>query len=376
MDIEVLIIGGGIVGLACAAESAKHGFSTMLIERNESFGQETSSRNSEVVHSGIYYSPDTIKAKLSVPSNRNLYSFCERNNVWFNRCGKLIVAITQEEEPELEKLKQRGEMNGVPDVQYLTKEEARSLEPNIDCSAALFLPSTGIVDSHELMRAYMHEAKSNGAEIVFGVEFISLIDKNDGYKLLFQERSGVQIELSARYVVNSAGLKADKVAEKFGINIDEAGYRLFSNRGHYFKVASSKSKLVSRLIYPVPLKNHVGLGTHITIDRGGQVKLGPDQEYCFQTPESEWYQFDETRKEKFYHSVKRYFPALEFEDLSPDQIGVRPKIQKPGDEAKDFIIQEESNRGLPGLVNLIGIESPGLTCAREIARVAVENFSK
>ncbi|MBI3194019.1 MAG: NAD(P)/FAD-dependent oxidoreductase [Ignavibacteriae bacterium] len=376
MDFEVLIIGGGVVGLACAAECASNGFSTILIERHDSFGQETSSRNSEVIHSGIYYSTNSLKANLCVPSNNNLYSFCKENNVWFNRCGKLIVAVTTEEEEDIAKLQEQGEINGVPEIQFLTARQARTLEPNIECVSALLIPSTGIVDSHALMKAYMVEAKSSGAEIIFGVEFLSVIKKMDGYKLLLNESSGEEIELSAKFVINSGGLAADKIAEQFGVNIDEAGYRLYPNRGHYFRVALSISKLISRLIYPVPLKSHVGLGMHITIDKSGQVKLGPDQEYCFSMPENQWYTFDESRKEKFFHAVKRYFPSLEMNDLSPDQIGVRPKVQKPGDGAKDFIISEESKRGLPGLVNLIGIESPGLTCARGIARYVVENFIK
>ena len=375
MDFSVLIIGAGVVGLACAAECAKRGFSTLLIERHHSFGQETSSRNSEVVHSGIYYAPNTIKARLCVPANANLYSYCEQNNVWFNKCGKLIVAVTEEEIPELEKLFQRSKLNGVPNVELLTSAQAKSKEPNITCVAALYLPSTGIIDSHELMRAYMHEAKSHGAEIIFDVSFQKLIDNNNGFNVSLLDARGEAMELKVQYIINSAGLGSSSVAQSFGIDIDSAGYRMYPNRGHYFRVASSKSTLVSHLVYPVPPPKHVGLGTHITIDRGGQIKLGPDLEYCIDMPESQWYQFDESRKEKFFQSVHRYFPALELEDLSPDQIGVRPKIQKPGDDAKDFVIQEETQRGLPGLVNLIGIESPGLTCAREIAVEAIEKLA-
>ncbi len=371
MDFSVLIIGGGVVGLACAAECAKRGFSTLLVERHHSFGQETSSRNSEVIHSGIYYATDSLRARLCVPANKNLYSYCEKNNVWFNRCGKLIVAVTDEEVPELEKLFQRSKANGVPGVELLTGGQAKTVEPYISSVAALFLPSTGIIDSHELMRAYMHEAKSYGAEILFDCSFKQLVECNNGFKVALQDAHNEVTELSAQYIINSAGLGAASVAELCGITIDDAGYKMYPNRGHYFRVASSKSSLVSRLVYPVPPPKHEGLGTHITIDRGGQVKLGPDQEYCINIPEQQWYQFDESKKEKFFLSVKRYFPALELDDLSPDQIGVRPKIQKPGEDPRDFIIQEESGRWLPGLVNLIGIESPGLTCAREIAIEAV-----
>ena len=348
----------------------------MLIERHPSFGQETSSRNSEVIHSGIYYTPNSLKAKFCVAANPYLYDYCERNNVWHNRCGKMIVAVTNDEETELERLLQRSKTNGVPGVQMLNASQAKSYEPNIHCVAALFLPTTGIIDSHELMRAYMHETKSHGGEIVFGIEFKRLVECNNGFTVLLNDSNNEPMELSAQYVINAAGLASGTVAQNFGINIEEAGYRMYPNRGHYYRVASSKSKLVSRLVYPVPLPKNVALGIHITIDRAGAVKLGPDQEYCIEMPENDWYVFDDSRKDNFYQAVKRYFPALELEDLSPDQIGVRPKIQKPGGDAKDFIIKEESDSGLPGLVNLIGIESPGLTCSRQVAIEAVEKLRK
>ncbi len=374
MDTEVLIIGGGIVGLACAAECARRGYSTILIERHQSFGQETSSRNSEVIHSGIYYTPGSIKARLCPASNAYLYEYCERNNVWYNKCGKLIVAVTNEEEPELEKLFQRGKENGVPGVRYCSPAEVQQMEPNIFCTSALYLPTTGIVDTHELMRSYLHEAKAGGAEIVFGVEFRSLAEWNNGFTTVLRDSTGEEMRLISRYVINSGGLGAGSIAEAFGVDIDQAGYRYHPNRGHYFRVSGTRGRLVSRLVYPVPLANHLALGIHITIDKAGQVKLGPDQEYCYEMPERDWYRFDESRKTDFFHAVKRYFPPLEIEDLSPDQIGIRPKIQKPGESAKDFIICEESSKGLPGLVNLIGIESPGLTCARQIAIEAVERM--
>ncbi|TAK65240.1 MAG: NAD(P)/FAD-dependent oxidoreductase, partial [Bacteroidetes bacterium] len=319
MDVEVLIIGGGIVGLACAAESAQRGFSTMLIERHQSFGQEASSRNSEVIHSGIYYAPGSLKAKFCPTANEQLYRYCQQNNVWANRCGKLIVAVTKEEEPELHKLLQRGNENGVPDIQLLTADQTKAIEPNIRCVAALYLPTTGIVDSHELMRAYMREAKEKSAEIIFGVDFKDVIDSHHEFKVLLRDANGETMELVTRYVINSAGLSSDTIAQLFGINIDDAGYRLYPNRGHYFRVSAGKSKLVSRLVYPVPFQKLLGLGTHITIDRAGQVKLGPDQEFCFEKQEHEWYQFDESKKEKFYHAVKRYFPPLELEDLRSEE---------------------------------------------------------
>ncbi len=379
MDYDVIIIGAGIIGLTCAAESVKHGFSTLVIERHESFGQETSSRNSEVIHSGIYYTPGSLKARLCLAGNSSIYAECERLGVWHRRCGKLIVAVTKEEEPELVKIYQRGTMNGVQGVQMLDQQQAKNIEPNITCRAALFVPSSGVVDSHELMKAYLHEAQSHGADIAFNVEYCGAERQQGSYTLNLKDANGEQTQLTARYVINAAGLFADKVAASFGIDIDEAGYKLYPNSGHYYRVSATRSKMVSRLVYPVPPPKLTGLGVHITIDRAGQVKLGPDAEYIDSSvPVSDWYKFDPEvagRLEKFYIAVSRYFPALQREDLSPDQVGVRPKVQGPGDPIKDFIIQEETDRGLPGLVNLIGIESPGLTCAYEIAKDVIGKLS-
>ena len=370
MDVDVFIIGAGVVGLACARESAGQRYSTLLVERHESFGQETSSHNSEVIHSGIYYDPGSLKARFCPAANKTMYRDCERLGVWHKRCGKLIVAVTREEEPELQKLYRRGIENGVEGLAVLGAAEVAKLEPNIRCSSAICLPSTGIVDSHELMKAYLHEAKNHGADAAFGVEFVGGERTNGGYKLAVKEPGSEIQYITARFVVNAAGLAAGTVAQAFGIDMNAAGYCLFPNRGHYYRVSSSKSRLVSRLVYPVPLPQEIGLGIHITIDKAGLCKLGPDAEYLNATPMTEWYNFDdsEARREKFYKAVQRYFPYLERQDLSPDQVGVRSKIQAPGAQARDFVISEESPRGLPGVISLVGIESPGLTCAAEIAK--------
>ena len=371
MDADVVIIGMGVVGLACASSLARAGYSTICVERHDSFGQETSSRNSEVIHSGVYYPAGSLKARMCVSGNKSSYQECARLNVWHKRCGKLIVAVTQAEEGELEKLYRRGLANGVEGMEMISGARAGVLEPHIRCLSALQVASSGILDSHELMKAYLHEATEHGATCVFGVAFVAPEKTRDGYTLQMKDTTGEKIEISARCVVNSAGLAADKVARAFGIDIVAAGYRLYPNRGHYFRVSTSKSRLVTRLVYPIPPSNLPGLGIHITIDKAGQCKLGPDAEYL-EPPFSEetWYAFDPDeagRKEKFYKAVSRYFPALEPEDLSPDQVGVRPKLQPPGEPMRDFIIADESARGLPGLINLMGIESPGLTCAHEIA---------
>jgi L-2-hydroxyglutarate oxidase LhgO len=369
MDVDVLIIGGGVIGLACAAESSSHHYGTLLVERHESFGQETSSRNSEVVHSGIYYTPGSLKAQLCLAGNRTTYAECERLGVWHNRCGKLIVAVVPEEKPELENIYTRGLANGLEGLKLLEEREARKIEPNIRCHSAIYVPSTGVVDSHELMKAYMQEAKSAGGDFAFGVEYVGAKTKGSAYEISLKDTTGESIQVTARIVVNAAGLFADAVAASFGIETGSAGYRIYPNRGHYYRVSSARSRLVSRLVYPIPNRHLTGLGIHITLDRAGQLRLGPDAEYLDRsTPVSDWYKFEDNRSEKFFQAAARYFPALEPTDLTPDQVGVRPKIQGPGDPVKDFIVKEESDRGLPGLINLIGIESPGLTCAREIAR--------
>ncbi len=373
MNPDVVIVGAGVVGLACAAESSSRGLPTLLVERHPSFGQETSSHNSEVIHSGIYYPANSLKARLCVPANRNLYEQCAREGIWTRRCGKLVVAVTHDEVPALEAIHAKGVANGVEDLRMIGGREVSALEPEISCVAALSVPSTGLVDSHELMRSYLRRAKERGADVAYGVTLVGAEKVPGGYRLRLSESGsapGSETEIECRLVVNAAGISCDTVAALFGIDVDAAGYRIHPNRGHYFRLASRRYRPVSRLIYPVPPPKMTGIGIHITLDRAGRIRLGPDTEYiAASVPRGEWYRFDEGKRDTFYEAVVKYFPALRREDLSPDQVGVRPKIQEPGDEPRDFIIAEESSRGLPGLVNLIGIESPGLTCAAEIAKM-------
>ncbi len=373
MDVDLIIIGAGVVGLACAAEGAQRKLKTIVVERHESFGQETSSRNSEVIHSGIYYSTGSLRARLCLSGNATTYAECQRLGVWHRRCGKLIVAVNGDEVPALENIYERGVANGLHDLELLDAAAAKKLEPNILCTRAIFVPSTGIIDSHELMKAYINEACGNGVDCLFGVEYLGAAPSADGFTLDFKDTTGERISMTAHYVINSAGLSAPAVAASFGIDVRGAGYEFYPNRGHYYRVSSTRSALVSRLVYPVPPAKLLGLGIHITLDRAGQMKLGPDTEYIdASVPQGEWYKFDDSRRGKFFEAVARYFPALGPEDLSPDQVGVRPKLTPPGQPLRDFVIAEESKRGLPGLVNLLGIESPGLTCAREIAKEAMK----
>ena len=373
MDFDVIVIGAGAVGIACAAEVAKRGFATLLIERHQSFGQETSSRNSEVIHSGIYYTPDSFKARLCVAANISMYEECDRLGVWYNRCGKLIVAVSVDEENALMELYHRGGANGVRGMELKSSAEVKLIEPYIVCRSAIFLTHTGILDSHALMKAYLDEAQTAGALIRFGTTFIKPVSVHGGLTIQLLERDRKSVEVSARYIINSAGGSAGSVAEQFGIDQDEAGYRYYPNRGHYYRLPMQKSKLVSHLVYPIPPPHLHGAGIHITLDRAGQVRLGPDYEYIDASlPREKWYEFDDSKRENFFNAVSRYFPHITREELSPDLVGVRPKIQAPSDPLKDFIIAEETQRGVPGLINLIGIESPGLTCCHKIARYVME----
>ena len=372
MKTDVLIIGAGVVGIACAMEFSSNGYTTVLVEQHPSFGQETSSRNSEVIHSGIYYPTGSLKATLCVRGNRTTYKDCERFGIWHKNCGKLVVAVVAEEEDALDALYERAKANGVGGMTMMTQQQARKYEPYIRCTAALYLTTTGILDSHQLMNAYAHQAETAGCTIVYGTKFLGAERTGDGFRAKLRERDGDESEIAADYIINSGGLYAVDIARSCGMNTDVCGYRYYFNRGHYYRVSMSKSSLVSHLVYPVPPKDQVTLGIHITIDKAGQVKLGPDNEYIDPAlPRDQWYRFDDTRRGSFFQAVSRYFPPLTKDDLTPDQIGVRPKPQAPGAPAQDFIIVNERKRGFPGLINLIGIESPGLTCAREIARMVV-----
>ena len=364
MDAEITIIGAGIVGLAIAEKISEKHENVFLIEKNLSFGQETSSRNSEVIHAGIYYTRDSLKAKLCVEGKWLLYDYCKKYDIPFNNCGKLIVATTQEEIAVIEGIKQTALRNGVDDILVLEKDQIAELEPNIFAMKALFSPSTGIVDTHSLMKQYETNAINNGCQIVYGSEVTGISQIKNGYKVELLDADKNYYSFSTGIVINSAGLTSDKVSELVGISDDSL--KIVFCKGEYFRINPPKNKLISRLIYPVPHPNMEGIGIHVTIDLGGGVKLGPDVKYL----ESNVYDYKLTssKQEAFYKSAKKFLPFLEFDDLAPEMAGIRPKIQKPGEPLRDFYIMEESDRGYPGFINLIGIESPGLTSSIAIAK--------
>lgn len=361
-DAAVTIIGGGVVGLAIAAELSTTYSPLFLLERYEKYGQETSSRNSEVIHAGIYYPHGSLKAKLCVEGRQMLYEICEIHGVPFKRITKIITATTQEEASALEKLFHHGIGNGVQ-LQMLSERQVHALEPHIASMAGILSPTTGIISAHGLMDYFAHAAKEAGAEIQMQCEVVGVQRQTGDYLITIKEGSGVSTFTSER-VVNAAGLECDTISGLAGMDIDACGYRLLYAKGCYFALPNSYKNLISRLVYPVPPKE--SLGVHALIDLGGRIKFGPDIEYL---PDRRLdYSVDENKRHAFAESVRRILPMVKDEDLTPDMSGIRPKIQKQEEPVKDFIIREESDRGLPGFINLIGIESPGLTASPAIAK--------
>ncbi|MDA8125717.1 MAG: NAD(P)/FAD-dependent oxidoreductase [Deltaproteobacteria bacterium] len=356
----VTIIGAGVVGLALAEELSSRHADVLVVEKNTGFGQETSSRNSEVIHGGIYFPADFLRTRFCVEGNRLLYERCLARDIPHLRRGKLILAARDEELAILETLKGQAEANGVPGMTLLGGKQLRTLEPEIVAKAALFSPTTGIIDSHRLMRSFLIQAQENGAAVVFRSE-VTAIHRGSpgGYDL---ELNGGPYRFHTRVLINSAGLHADRIAALAGLDIDRLGYRLKFCKGDYF--AASPSPRLNHLVYPVPVKNNVGLGIHATPDLTGRVRFGPDDQYVADLN----YDVDARKSEAFFRSVQSYLPGIGRSSLQPDMSGIRPKLQGPGEPPRDFVVQEESKAGFPGLINLIGIESPGLTGAMAIAR--------
>jgi L-2-hydroxyglutarate oxidase LhgO len=363
MDAEITIIGAGVVGLAIAEKSSQVHTGVFLTEKHSTFGQETSSRNSEVIHAGIYYTKDSLKARLCLEGKRLLYDYCRKYDVPFNNCGKLIVATSEEEISVIEGIRQTALQNGVDDIVYLDRDQIAEMEPNIFALKALFSPSTGIIDSHSLMKQFETNTINNGGQVVYGSEVTGIKRIENGYRITLLDADKNSYSYTSRIVINSAGLTSDKVSEMVGLSDDNL--KIYFCKGEYFRIRPPKNRLIKRLIYPVPHVNMEGIGIHVTIDMGGGAKLGPDVKYL----ESNVYDYKLTasKQEAFYKSAKKFLPFLELDDIAPEMAGIRPKIQKPGDPQKDFYIMEESRKGYPGFINLIGMESPGLTSAISIA---------
>ncbi|MBU1487722.1 NAD(P)/FAD-dependent oxidoreductase [bacterium] len=359
--VDITIIGAGVVGLAIAAEVANDGREVLVVERHKAFGQETSSRNSEVIHAGIYYPKGSLKARLCVQGKELLYQICQDQGIPCQQIGKLIVALNEEEIRGLKILLDRGKENGVHDLRMISGDEIRKMEPHIKAKAALYSPSTGIIDTHSLMKYFESVAKGKGATLAYECEVKSIKQCDRGYEIGIRDTDGQEFFFLSRVVINSAGLMSDKIAALAGIDIDAAGYRIHYCKGEYFKIGGAKHKLVSHLIYPSPTA--ISLGIHTVLDLQGMVKLGPNAFYVKEID----YQVQEAHKKDFLESVRPILPWIEENDLSPDMAGIRPKLQARGEPDRDFVIKHEEPSGLPGFINLIGIESPGLTSAPAIA---------
>ncbi|HZC06055.1 MAG TPA: NAD(P)/FAD-dependent oxidoreductase [Ktedonobacterales bacterium] len=374
-SVDVVVIGAGVVGLAIAARLSASGREVVVVEKNDSFGRETSSRNSEVIHAGLQYPLGSLKARFSVRGNRMLYDICGRHGVPHRNTGKLVIAVEEDETAGLDDLKATAERNGVEGLRVIGRAEVERLEPHISAPAALYVPSTGIVDAHSLMTFFAQSAREHGADLVYRSTVRGIERLTDGYRVIGADASGESFALRASVVVNAAGLWADAIAALVGIDIDAAGYRQHFAKGDYFSIAPARTGLVSRLVYPVAATGAERAGTriHLTIDLSGRMRLGPDAVWL---PDS-WrdnptYQVDESRRDVFWQSARRYLPWLELSDIAPDGAGVRPRVFGPGQPQPDFIIRHETERGLPGFVNLVGIESPGLTSSPAIAEYVAE----
>jgi L-2-hydroxyglutarate oxidase LhgO len=360
-EINVAIIGAGVIGLATACEVAQGEKEVFVLEKNRTFGLDTSSRNSEVIHAGIYYPEDSLKAKLCVEGRNLLYRLCDDHNIAYKKSGKIIVAADENEVSWLEELYEQGRKNGIDDLVLLSRTKVKELEPNIEARAGLLSPSSGIFDSHNLLKFLYSQGRAKGAEFVFGTEVIGVERIGTRYKVQIKDRDGIS-DVLAHVILNCAGLNSDRIAHLAGIDIAKADYRLHYCKGEYFSLDSKYKNLISRLIYPAP--DQAGHGIHWRQALDGRVLLGPSAHYVGAID----YSVDETHKQYFYNSAKRFLPFLELEDLAPESAGIRPKLQGPGDDFRDFVITHEEKAGFPGLINLIGIESPGLTAALAIAR--------
>ncbi len=355
--VDCVVIGAGIVGLAVARAFALAGREVVILEEASAIGTETSSRNSEVIHAGIYYAPGSLKAALCVEGKTRLYSYCEERGVPHRRCGKLIVATEEEQIPALKKIQAQAAANGVHDLRLLTADEAKAMEPALRCVAALHSPSTGIVDSHALMLAYLGEAEDHGAmhallSPVMGGE----VEANG---IALNVGGAEPMRIHAHTVINSAGLMAQRFAKSLRGFPQELVPPCYYAKGNYYSLATRPP--FTRLIYPVP--EAAGLGVHLTLDLAGQARFGPDVEWIDEID----YDVDLSRADGFYRAIRDYWPGLKDGQLAPGYAGVRPKLAGPDAPANDFMIQGPAEHGIPGLVNLFGIESPGLTASIALA---------
>ena len=361
--LDAVVIGAGVVGLAAARALAMAGREVVILEAEDAIGTHTSSRNSEVIHAGIYYPKGSLKARTCVEGKTRLYEYCVAHGVPHRRSGKLIVAADESQLAELRLIQEKAHGNGVTDVVWMTRAQALALEPELSCVAALYSPSTGIIDSHALMLAYLGDAEAHGAMLALKSPLQRGSVKGGAFELHVAGSEPIQ----ARLLVNAAGLKAPSVAKQIEGYRAELAPREFYAKGNYYSLA--RRSPFSRLVYPVPEPG--GLGVHVTLDLAGQARFGPDVEWV----ERIAYDVDPRRAERFYAAIRRYWPGLPEGALLPGYAGIRPKTAGPGEPAPDFQIQGPREHGVPGLVHLFGIESPGLTASLSLAALVLKELS-
>ena len=359
-SVEIVVIGAGVVGLAVAKCLADIGREVLVLEKEEQIGSETSARNSEVIHAGIYYPPRSMKAALCVEGKAALYRYCVERGISHRRCGKLIVAAERRETPGLEKILVNATQSGVTDLTMIDAEAARALEPNLQCEMALLSPSTGIIDSHQYMLALEGDISRQGGIVALQSTFCGANPIAEGFNLKVDTAGSDFMTLDCRILINASGLHAQHVAKTIQMMPRELVPKQHLAKGSYFTMSGRAP--FERLIYPLPTT--ASLGLHYSVDLGGQARFGPDVEWI----DAIDYEVDADRADEFESSIRRYFPTLESGALSPGYAGVRPKIVGPGEPAGDFELQGPQTHGVDGLINLFGIESPGLTSSLAIGR--------
>ncbi|MEO5760368.1 MAG: NAD(P)/FAD-dependent oxidoreductase [Mesorhizobium sp.] len=357
--VDCVVAGAGVVGLAIARELALSGREVLVVEKAGAIGTATSSRNSEVIHAGLYYVPGSLKARLCVEGRQLLYAYCAEHNVAHARTGKLIVAVEPDQLDRLVDIRANAERCGVTDLELLSRAEAENLEPALKCAGALLSPSTGIVDSQALMLSLRGDAEAAGASFALLTTVAAATAEADGIEIHTLDANGEAFALKAGAFVNAAGLEAQALASRIEGFPQERVPPLWLARGNYFALAGRSP--FSRLIYPVPV--HGGLGVHLTLDLAGSARFGPDVEWI----DTVDYTVDPARGAVFYDEIRRYWPGLEDGALHPAYAGVRPKLSRPGQPAADFMVQGPADHGAGRIVNLFGIESPGLTASLAIA---------
>ncbi|GJL83826.1 MAG: dehydrogenase [marine bacterium B5-7] len=370
MRIDTIVIGGGVIGLATATELARQGQEVIVLERNEAAGLETSTRNSGVIHAGIYYTPGSLRARLCVTGKQLLYRFCADTGVDVVRCGKLLVACSKDEITTLKALVDKAQANGVDDLVWLAAAEVQKLEPEVNCVAACLSPYTGVIDTVQYVQALEAALGAAGGELATHTE-VNVIEQGDPDFMVHFSSGGSEDTIRCRQLVNAAGLGASSIANgRFHYRHDYQPLATYPARGHYYRLSGAQP--FRHLVYPMP--DGAWLGTHLTLDTQGNARFGPDNEWI----DSPNYTFDNSdeRRQRFVDAIKRYWPGIHIDSLLPDTVGVRPKIYRATEPVADFAIHGPSEHGIDGLVALFGIESPGLTSSLAIAQHVAALFNE